>query len=166
MARYSLTSQSATTGSGSADAATITGCVFFLGGNAALMQLKINEVASGGEAASGAVQVLALARDTTNAATPTAGTARNNLMDVTATAPGTVAIFGQAATTLPTRGAAHLIQHSYNAFGGLARWQARQGEEITVATATAPNSEVSYSSVSGGGQATAPVSATCIYELV
>lgn len=166
MAKYLLASQSATTGAGSADAATITGCVFFLGGNAAGMRLAINEVQCGGEATASAVQVLTLARDTTNAATPAAGTARNNLVDAMATAPGTVAIFGQAATTLPTRGAAHLLQHSFNAFGGLVRWQARQGEEIQVFSATAPNSEVSYSSVSGGNHATASVSAHCYYELV
>jgi hypothetical protein len=164
MARYSLTSQSVTTGSGSADAATITGSLFYLAGNSATMQLKINEVQSGGEATSGAVQILVLARDSTNAATPTAGASRNNLLDASATAPGTVAIFGQTATTLPTRAVTHLLQHSYNAYGGLVRWQARQGEEITVFTATAPNAEVSYSSYTGN--ATAAVSSHCIYELV
>jgi hypothetical protein len=164
MARYSLTSQSVTTGAGSADAATITGSLFYVAGNTATMQLKINEVQSGGEATSGAVQILVLARDSTNVATPTAGASRNNLMDASATAPGTVAIFGQTATTLPTRAATHLLQHSYNAYGGLVRWQARQGEEITVFTATAPNAEVSYSSYTGN--ATASVSSHCIYELV
>jgi hypothetical protein len=164
MARYSLTSQSVASGAGSADAATIAAALFYLAGNAATMQLKINEIQSGGEASAGAVQVLVLARDSTNAATPTAGASRNNLMDASSTAPGTVAIFGQTATTLPTRAATHLIQHSYNAYGGLVRWQARQGEEITVFTATAPNAEVSYSAYTGN--ATAPVSSHCIYELV
>lgn len=164
MARYSLTSQSVSSGTGSADAATIAVALFYLAGNAATMQLKINEVQSGGEASSGAVQVLVLARDSTNAATPTAGAARNNLMDILSTAPGTVAIFGQTATTLPTRAATHLLQHSYNAFGGLVRWQARQGEEITVFSATAPNAEVSYSAFTG--TTAAPISSHCLYELV
>jgi hypothetical protein len=166
MARYTLTSQSASTGSGSADAATITGCVFFLGANASTMQARVNEVQSGGEATSGAVQILILARDSTNAATPTQTNTSNVLMDVFATAPGTtmVSTSGRTATTLPTRSANHLLQHSYNAYGGLVRWQARQGEEITIGTASAPNSEISYSSFTGN--ATASVSAHCIYELV
>jgi hypothetical protein len=164
MARYSLTSLSVTTGSGSADAATITGSLFYLAGNAALMQCKINEVQAGGEATSGAVQILTLARDSTNVATPTAGASRMNLMDALSTAPGTVAIFGQTATTLPTRAATHLLQHSFNAYGGLVRWQARQGEELTIVTATAPNAEVSYSSYTGN--ATAGVSSHMIFELV
>lgn len=164
MARYSLTSQSVASGAGSADAATITAALFYLAGNAATMQLKINEVQSGGEASAGAVQVLVLARDSTNAATPTAGASHNVLMDALSTAPGTVAIFGQTATTLPTRSVNHLLQHSYNAFGGLVRWQARQGEEITMFTATAPNAEVSYSAFTGN--TTAPISSHCIYEVV
>jgi hypothetical protein len=165
MARYSLTSQSWATGAGSADAATITASGFYVAGNSATMQLKVNEVQSGGEASSGSVQIAVLARDSTNVATPTAGTARNNLMDISSTAPGTVAIFGQTATTLPTRAATHLIQHSFNAYGGLVRWQARQGEEITTFTATAPNAELSYSLYTGSTAGTT-ISSHCIYELV
>lgn len=164
MARYTLTSQSVASGTGSADAATIAAALFFLGSNAAGMLLKINEVQSGGEASSGAVQVLVLARDSTNAATPTAGASHNVLMDAMSTAPGTIAITGQTATTLPTRSANHLLNHSYNAFGGLVRWQARQGEEITVFSATAPNSEISYSAFTG--TTTAAISSHCIYEVV
>lgn len=164
MARYLLTSRSITTGSGSADAATITGSLFYVSSSAATMQGKINEVQAGGEATSGAVQILKLARDSTNAATPTAGGASLVLADIMATAPATVVTFGQTATTLPTRSVNHLLAHSFNAYGGLVRWQARQGEEITFATATAGSSEISYSAYTGN--ATAPVSSHCILEQV
>jgi hypothetical protein len=57
-----------------------------------------------------------------------------------------------------------LLQHSYNAFGGLVRWQARQGEEITVFGTAASNSEVSYSAVTG--TTAAAIRCHCIYEVV
>ena len=164
MARYSLTSKGWSTGAGSADAATITASGCYLGGNSATMQLRINEVTVGGEASSASFQGVVLARDSTNAATPTAGTSRNNLMDATSTAPGTVAIFGQTATTLPTRAVTHLIEHPLQAYGGYLRWQARQGEEIVTITATAPNSEISYSLYTGSTAGTT-CSSTIIYEL-
>ncbi len=164
MARYVLTSKSVATGAGSADAATITGSLFYISTSAATMSARINEVQVGGEATTGSVQILVLARDSTNAATPTAGASALVLSDVMATAPATVVTFGQTATTLPTRSANHLLQHSFNAYGGLVRWQARQGEELTFATATAGSSEVSYSSYTG--TATAAVSSHCIFEQV
>jgi hypothetical protein len=165
MARYILTSQSVTAGLGSADAATITTSFFYASTSAATMSARINEVQAGGEATAGSVQVLVLARDSTNAATPTAGAARLVLADVMATAPATVVTFGQTATTLPTRSANHLLQHSFNAYGGLVRWQARQGEEITFATATAGSSEVSYSAYTGS-TATGTISSHMIFEQV
>jgi hypothetical protein len=130
------------------------------------MQLKINEVQSGGEASSAAVQVLVFARDTTVAATSLTSVGLTNAaLDATRTAQGTIALFSNSWTTFPQRSAtAHLLQHSYNAFGGLARWQARQGEEITVVGNTQPLGEVSYSGNTGTIAAT--VSAHAIYELV
>jgi hypothetical protein len=169
MARYSLGFQSVTTtSSGVADAAAMTngGYPFFLQGGTSTMQLKVNEIQAGGEAtAASAVQILVFGRDSIVAVTAISGDF-NALLDGSSTAPGTVAVFGNASTTKPQRSATlgHLIQHSFNAYGGLVRWQARQGEEITVIGNTASLGEVSYSpftgTVSGG------VSGHCIYELV
>ena len=154
MARYSLTFQSVTTTSGgTADTTTLTssGYPCLLQGGNGTMQLKVNEVQAGGEAtAASAVQILVVSRDTTVGATVSAGSTRNALMDATATAPGTLATFGNSATTNPQRSAtAHLIQHSFNAYGGLVRWQARQGEEITTIGNTQPLGEISYSAYTG-----------------
>jgi hypothetical protein len=169
MARYSLSVNSVTTTSGGkADTTAFVdaGYLFFLQGGNSTMQLKVNEVQSGGEAtAASAVQILLFGRDSTVGATGISG-GFNALLDATATAPGTVAIFGNTSTTKPQRSATlgHLITHSYNAYGGLARWQARQGEELTLIGNTASLGEFSYSPFTGN--VAGPVSGHCIYELV
>ena len=165
MARYSLSSQSVTvTAVGDAANMTDNGYLFFLQGGNSTMQLKVNEVQSGGESTSSAVMILDFGFDSTVAATGISG-GYNSLMDATATAPGTVAVFGRVSTTKPQRSSTkgHLIHHSYNAFGGLARWQARQGEEINLIGASASTGEVSYSAFTG---ASGIVSGHCLYELV
>jgi hypothetical protein len=167
MARYSLTFQSLTPEAKADTSAMTTGKYCFLQGNSSTMQLKVNEVQAGGEASSSSVNILVFARDTTVAVTSIVTTSTNNaLMDATATAPGTVALYGSGATTGSQRSAtAHLIQHSFNGYGGLVRWQARQGEEITIVGNTQPLGECSYSGFTGC-QTTAANSGHIIYELV
>jgi hypothetical protein len=137
-----------------------------LGGNSTTMRLAVNEVQIGGEASSGAVQVYVFARDTTVAATALTSVGLTNaLMDASATAPSAVALFSNSSTTFPQRSAtAHLIQHSFNAFGGLVRWQARQGEEITIVGNSQPLGECSYSGTTG--TIASAVSGHIIYEVV
>jgi hypothetical protein len=169
MARYSLGFASVTTTSGGkADTTSYVsaGYPFYLQGGSATMLLKVNEVQAGGEAtAASAVQILVFGRDSTKAATAISG-CFNAALDATTTAPGTVAVFGNSSTTTPQRDATtgHLLHHSFNAYGGLVRWQARQGEEITIITATAPLGECSYSPYSGN--VSGPISGHCLYELV
>lgn len=169
MARYSLSVSSVTTTStGKADTTSYVsaGYPFFLQGGSGTMQLKVNEIQAGGEAtAASAVQILLFGRDSTVGVTGISG-CFNALMDASATAPGTIAVFGNTATTNPQRSATlgHLITHSFNAYGGLVRWQARQGEEITVIGNTASLGEVSYSPYTGN--VAGPISAHCLYELV
>ena len=165
MARYSLASQSATlTAVADTVAYTDNGYAFFLQGGSSTMQLKVNEVQSGGESTSSATAIMVFGRDSTVAATGISG-CTNAALDATATAPGTLAVFGRVSTTKPQRSSTlgHLIQHSFNAFGGLVRWQARQGEEITVIGNTASLGELSYSGFTGSSGI---VSAHCLYELV
>jgi hypothetical protein len=168
MARYSQGFQSVTTTSGGKADATAyvsSGYPFFLQGGTSTMQLKVNELQCGGEAtAASAVQILQFGRDSTVAVTSISGNF-NALLDATSTAPGTTAVFGNAATTNPQRSTTlgKLIQHSFNAYGGLVRWQARQGEEITVIGNTASLGEVSYSPFTGN--VAGPVSGHCLYEL-
>lgn len=165
MARYSLASQSATlTAVGDTANYTDNGYAFFLQGGSSTMVLKVNEVQAGGESTSSATALLAFGRDSTVAATGISG-CTNAAMDGSVTAPGTLATFGRVSTTKPQRSATlgHLLEHSFNAFGGLVRWQARQGEEITVVGNTASLGEVSYSGFTGSSGI---VSAHCLYELV
>lgn len=165
MARYSLASQSVTL-TAVADAANMTdnGYAFFLLGGSGTMQLRVSEVQGGGESTSSATALMVFGRDSTIAATAISG-CTNAALDGNGTAPGTLATFGRVSTTKPQRSSTlgHLIQHSFNAFGGLVRWQARQGEEITVVGNTASLGEVSYSGTTG---AAGIVSSHCIYELI
>jgi hypothetical protein len=166
MARYALTFTGQTSAAVADTTALTTLKYTALGGNNGTMQLKVNEVQCGGEASSAAVQQMIFARDTTVAATSLTSVGLTNAaMDATTTAPGTLALFSNSSTTFPQRSAtAHLLQHSFNAFGGLVRWQARQGEEITIVGNTQPLGECTYSG--GSGTVGAAMSGHIIYELV
>jgi hypothetical protein len=137
-------------------------CTFLQGGNTT-QQLKVNEVSASGESAASNPTSLSFGRDSTVAATGISGNF-NALRDGSATAPGTVALFGSVSTTKPQRSATlgHLIHTALNAFGGIYRWQARQGEEITTIGNGATTGELSLSSVTGTGQ----ISGHILYELV
>lgn len=166
MARYSLAYTSKVMVA-VADGSTMTsnGYAVFLQGGSATMQLKVNEVYIGGEDTASTPTTMAFGRDQVVAVT--AITATNNfnaLLDATATAPGTLATFGSGATTNPTRSTTlgRLLGPSLNTFGGISRWQARQGEEIGIITLTQPLGECSLSSVTGTGK----ISGHILYELV
>ena len=164
MARYSVGFQSKTmVAVADANAYTDNGyCTFLQGGNAT-MQLKVNEVYLGGESSSSTPTTMVLGRDSTVGATAISGNF-NALLDAVGTAPGTVAVYGSVSTTKPQRSATlgHLLQLSLNTYGGIARWQARYGEEITTYGASASLGEVSLSSVTGTGI----VSGHVLYEVV
>ncbi|TXH48521.1 MAG: hypothetical protein E6Q97_24660 [Desulfurellales bacterium] len=152
MARYSL-SWTSVTPTAVADTTNFADGAYptFLQGGSATMQLAISELFMGGEASStSSPTVMVLARDSTVAATGISGN-RNALLDAGSTAPGTVAVFGNTSTTKPQRSSTlHLLKLSFNAYGGLVRWQARHGEEITVVGASASLGEVSLSAFTGG----------------
>lgn len=137
-----------------ADATNIVDSTYpaLLQGGNTTMRLNVNEVYIGGEApASSSPTIMVLARDSTVGATVTAGTTRNAARDGSATAPGTLALFGHIATTKPQRSATlHLLDLSYNAYGGIVRWVARPGEEISIVGNTASLGEVSLSAFTGG----------------
>lgn len=166
MARYSATWTSITP-TATADTTNLVDSTYplILQGGSSTMRLNINEVYIGGEAsASSSPTIMVLARDSTVAATVTAGTTRNALMDGSAVAPGTTAVVGHIATTKPQRSATlHLLHLSFNAYGGIARWQARYGEEISVVGNTASLGEVSLSAFTGG--TTGATSGHVLYEL-
>lgn len=163
MARYSLGFTSVTmTAVADTTAFTDNGYATFLQGGGSTQQLKVNEVYVGGESSSSTPTTMVLGRDSTVAATGISGNF-NALQDATSTAPGTVAVFGRVSTTKPQRSSTlgRLLQLSLNTFGGIARWQARYGEEITTIGNTASNGELSLSSVTGAGIASGHV----LYEV-
>lgn len=165
MARYSLTYGSITP-TAFADATNMTDSLYptFLQGGSATMRLNINEVYIGGEAAaSSSPSIMVLARDSTVAAAGIAGN-RNALTDGSSVAPGTLAVFGNVATTKPQRSATlHLLHLSLNAYGCISRWQARYGEEISLVGNTASLGEVSLSAFTGGTPGA--MSGHILYEL-
>jgi hypothetical protein len=163
MARYSLGYQSKTM-TAVADTTNMTdnGYATFLQGGSSTMQLRVNEVYIGGESSASTPTTMVLARDSTVAATGISGNF-NAALDGSGVAPGTLAVFGSVSTTKPQRSSTlHLLQLSLNTFGGIARWQARYGEEITTIGNTGSLGEVSLSSVTGAGI----VSGHVLYELV
>lgn len=167
MARYSV-SVTTITPTATADTTNLVDStyLFLLQGGGGTQRLNVSEVYMGGEAAStSSPTIMVLARDSTVGATVTAGTTRNALLDGSSTAPGTVAVFGHIATTKPQRSATlHLLHLSFNAYGGIVRWVARPGEEISVVGNTASLGEVSLSAFTGGTPGA--ISGHCIYEVV
>lgn len=166
MARYSL-SWTSITPTATADTTNLVDSTYasVLQGGSSTQRLNVNEVYIGGEAAaSSSPSIMVLARDSTVAVTVTAGTTRNAATDGSTTAPGTLATTGHIATTKPQRSATlHLLHLSFNAYGGIARWQARYGEELSVVGNTASLGEMSLSAFTGG--TTGATSGHILYEV-
>lgn len=136
----------------------------FLRSGASTMQLKINEVYIGGleNSASNRTEMILARTSTISVGALSVG--NNALVDFTSTAPGTTASWGStAATTFPQRSSTlYLLNLSMNAYGGIARWQARVGEEIGVYGNTASGGEVCLSSKLGTGVTSGHI----LYEVV
>lgn len=164
MARYMAT-WSTITAAPVADTVAFTAGQFpgALRSGSATVQCKINEIYIGGEDTASTPTSMILAR--TSAISVGALSVGNNaLADVNAQAPTAIASWGStAATTFPQRSSTlYLLQPSLNTFGGIARWQARYGEEITVQGATASFGEVCLSSKTGAGKTSGHI----IYEII
>jgi len=166
MARYS-TSWTSLTMTATGDTTTFANSVFCaIGSSNASSMIKVSEVYIGGEAASASTPAtIVVARDSTNGATPSATGVRTALTDALGSAPANLPTGFTQATTNPQRSAsAHLLHLSFNAYGGIVRWVASPDQSLTMATATAPNSEISISAITA---ATAPVtSGHFLYEVV
>lgn len=164
MARYSAT-WTTITAAAVADTVAFTAgqAPGFLRSGAATMQLKVNEVYIGGEDTASTPTTMIVAR-TSTISVGALSVGNNALMDATATAPGTTAAWGStAATTFPQRSSTlYLLDLSLNTYGGISRWQARYGEEITIYGNTASLGEICISSKTGTGKTSGHV----IYEVV
>ena len=163
MAKYALTWQS-TTNVAVADTANMTdaGYATFLQGGSATQRLVVSEIYIGGEDTASTVNTTVFSRESTVAATAISGN-KNAVIDASNTAPGTVAVFGNTSTTKPQRSSTlHLLQLSMNSFGGIVRWVAAPGNEISIVTATQPLGDASLSNVTGTGKTSGHI----IYEVV
>lgn len=138
-------------------AATAEGAIFTANNHhslrttAATNAAKINEIMIGGGATAATVNDVGLRRMTTNAVTPTAR------VPVPTNPYSAAAVFSGyiTASTQPTGAAVATLQHvlnfTYNAFGGVIRWMAIPGGEVWIITATANNSEIGLVNLNGTG---------------
>lgn len=137
-----------------ADAANFTDSTYMaLQGGSSTQLIDIVEVYMGGQASSSTPCIMTLARDSTVGATLTAlsGAANDAALH-----PSTAALAAPpgsfvASTTKPQRSASlKLLSPSFNAFGGIIRWVAAPGEEVTLLGNTASLGEISLSAYTGG----------------
>lgn len=132
-------------------AITISNSAHMIRTTSATNRAKINEVLIGGGATSSVVNDVGLRRMTTNSTTPTAR------VPVPMDPYSAAAVFSGyiTASTMPTTAALATLQHvlnfTYNAFGGVVRWVALPGGEIIIITATAPNSDIGIVNLNGTG---------------
>lgn len=120
-------------------------------GGSATQKINIIECMETGQAAASAPTIMVLARDSVVGVTLAANTNTDSPLDASTAALAAPPVVGNGFSgTKPQRGVSHLLNLSFNAFGGVVRWLAAPGEEITVITATQPLGEVSLSAFTGG----------------
>ena len=164
MAKRSL-STTAITISPYADTAAFSNngyCGILLGANAT-QRTNIIEVYCGGQASASSVEIMLLSHDSTAAGTLVAGSTFDQSLDASTSALAAPVVVGNSATTQPQRSVtAHLLNLTFNAFGGIVRWVAAPGEEISMIGNTQPLGEISFSGFTGSGAG--PVGSHIIYE--
>jgi hypothetical protein len=154
MARYSYAIDSVTP-TATADTTNLVDSTYlgYLQGGNGTMRLNISEIYLGGEAASSSSPTLIRLGRSSTVGTGTATGGFSAVLDGSNTAPGTVARVGNAcATTKPQRSntLGRLLNLSFNAYGGIVRWVARPGEEVSVVGNTASLGEATLSAFTGG----------------
>lgn len=127
---------------------------FLIQGGTATQRSNILEVYLGGQAGASTPTFMLLARDSTVATgTNTNGAGQTDAaLDASTAALTAPPVVGNSnATTKPQRSSTlHLLNLSFNAFGGIVRWVAAPGEEISVIGNTASLGECSLSAFTGG----------------
>lgn len=147
MAKYSANIPSWTT-EAVADTTNMTDSKYIALQGVASTRVQVSEIYLGGQATSSAPQYILAARDSTVGATLSG--ARTALIDGTATAPGSLASAFGIATTKPQRSSTlSLLNLTFNAFGGIVRWVAAPGNELSLFGATASLGELSVSGFTG-----------------
>lgn len=137
---------------------------FVVQGGSATQRINILEVMEAGQAAASAPTLMVLGRDSIIGVTAAAGTHTDAALDAATAALAAPPVVGSGFSgTKPQRSATlKLLNLAFNAFGGIIRWVAAPGEEITTVGNTQPLGEVSLSAFTGG--ATGLMGAHMIYE--
>lgn len=137
-----------------ADTTNLVDATYFgvVQGGSSTQRINILEVYLGGQAASSTPTFMLLSRDSTVAATVSLGTGQTDAaLDASTAALAAPPVTGNTASTKPQRSSTlHLLNLSFNAFGGVIRWVAAPGEEISISGNTASLGEVSLSAFTGG----------------
>jgi hypothetical protein len=154
MAKWSLGNATVTTAA-LADATNLTDSAYFgiVQGGSTTQKIATTEIFLGGQSSSTSQpQIIVLGRDSTVGATVTAGGTIFQSLDAATAALAAPPVTGAAATTKPQRSATlgRLLVLPFNAYGGMARWLARdRDEEITTVGNTASLGELSLSAFTG-----------------
>lgn len=125
---------------------------FVVQGGSATQRINILEVMIAGQAAASAPTFMQLARDSTVGVTAAAGSHTDAPLDAATAALAAAPVVGSGFSgTKPQRSSSlKLLNLALNAFGGIVRWVAAPGEEISIVGNTASLGEVSLSAFTGG----------------
>ena len=119
-----------------------------LQGGSSTQLIRLYEVYMGGQAASSAPLIMVLARDSTVGATLSVGTLA--ALDPATAALAAPPVVFNTATTKPQRSATlYMLNLSFNAFGGIVRWNAAPDQEPRLLGNTASFGEMSLSAFTG-----------------
>lgn len=148
-----------------ADAANMTDATYpwLIQGGSTTQRVDLLEVYLGGQSTSSALTIMLVSRDSTIAATNSYGTGQMDAaMDASTAALAAPPLTGNTNTTKPQRSATlHLMNLSFNAFGGVVRWVAAPGEQPNLIGNTASLGEISCSLFTGGAGV---IGSSAIYE--
>jgi hypothetical protein len=122
-------------------------------GGSGSQRINVVEVMVGGQSASTSQpQILILGRDSTVAVTLGSTTTVDAANSASTAALAAAPITGNAFTTAPQRltgSGGHILCFSFNAYGGAARWLAKDWEEVDLIGNTANLGELSLSAFTG-----------------
>lgn len=126
----------------------------FIQGGSSTQRINHLEFYLGGQAGASSPTFMFIARDTqvVTGATTVGLQGADSPLDAATAALAAPPLAGvTAATNKPQRSpTGHLLNLSFNAFGGIVRWVAAPGEEITTVGNTQPLGELSFSCGTGG----------------
>ena len=148
MARWAANETSWTT-SAIADTTNLTSTNYMaLQGGSATQRINVLEVFIGGLATASAPNIMLVAHDSTVGATLSVG--RFVALDAASAALAAPPVCFNTASTPPQRSSTlSLLNLSFNAFGGIVRWNAAPGQELGMLGASASLGEISLSAFTG-----------------